>query len=74
MTSIHIHLDLQQLVEAVKQLSPQEKLKLSEALWEEDASIPKQHQALVLDRVKKSKKDQDRLLDWTKASKSLKSR
>ena len=73
MDSIHLNVNLnfQQLVDTIKQLSPKEKLKISDAIWESDMDIPGQHQALVLGRIKKARQDPARLLDWDDASKSL---
>jgi hypothetical protein len=75
MKSIHLNIDLsfQQLVDAVKQLSPTEKLKLNDALWSDNnMSIPSEHQDLVLERISKSKKSSKTMLDWEDASKTLK--
>ena len=41
-------------------------------MWDESMDIPIEHQKLVLDRIKKSKKNPERMLDWDKASKNLK--
>ena len=57
----------------VKQLSPVEKLKLNEFIWNENIEIPIEHQKLVLDRIQKRKADPSRMLDWDKVSKKLKS-
>jgi len=46
------------------QLSPAEKFKLNEIIWEDNIEIPKEHQELVLSRLEKSEKDRSRLLDW----------
>ena len=74
MKSIHLNIDLsfQQLVDAVKQLSPTEKLKLNDALWSDNnMNIPSEHQDLVLERINKSKKSSITMLDWEEASKTL---
>lgn len=73
MSSLHLNMNLsfQQLVDVVKQLSPVEKQKLNDVMWDESMDIPIEHQKLVLDRIKKSKKNPERMLDWDKASKSL---
>jgi len=75
MNSINVNIDLsfKQLVEAVKQLSPREKLLLNDVLWNESMEIPAEHQALVLGRIQKAKQNPNRLVDWDEASKSLKS-
>ncbi len=74
MDSIHLNVNLnfQQLVDTIKQLSPKEKLKISDAIWESNMDIPGEHQTLVLDRVKKARQNPARLLDWDEASKTLK--
>jgi len=75
MNSINVNIDLsfKQLVEAVKQLSPREKLLLNDVLWNESMEIPAEHQVLVLGRIQKAKQNPNRLVDWDEASKSLKS-
>ncbi len=75
MNSLHLNINLsfQQLIEIVKQLSPAEKLKLNDVIWDESMDIPIEHQKLVLNRIKKSKKNHSRMLDWDVVSKSLKS-
>lgn len=75
MNSLHLNINLsfQQLIEVVKQLTPSEKLKLNDVIWAEGMDIPIEHQKLVLDRIKKAKKNPSRMLDWDVASKSLKS-
>ena len=75
MNSINVNIDLsfKQLVDAVKQLSPKEKFLLNEVLWDESMEIPVEHQALVLERIQKAKKNPNRLVDWDAVSKSLKS-
>ncbi|MEY4539620.1 MAG: hypothetical protein RLZZ306_1377 [Bacteroidota bacterium] len=70
---LNINLNFQQLLEVVKQLSPLEKVQLNEFLWNDNIDIPIEHQTLVLDRIRKSKSDPNRLLNWDEASKTLKS-
>lgn len=74
MNGINLNIDLsfKQLVDVVKQLSPEEKLMLNDVLWDESIEIPAEHQALVLGRIQKAKKNPERLEDWDKASKTLK--
>ena len=69
---VNIDLSFNQLVDAVKQLSPEEKLMLNDVLWDESMKIPAEHQALVVGRIKKAKNNPDRLVDWDKASNLLK--
>ena len=73
MESIKINIDLSfnQLLEAVKQLTPKERLKLNDVLWNEETEIPIEHQKIVLDRIAKSKANTNRLLDWEEVSKNL---
>lgn len=69
---ININLSFQQLAEVVRQLSPTEKLKLNDVIWNAETDIPVEHQKLVLDRIEKSKKDPSLMLDWDEASKTIK--
>jgi hypothetical protein len=69
---LNVSLNFQQLLEVVKQLSPSEKMKLNEFIWSENIDTPMEHQQLVLDRMQKSKAKPSRMLDWGKASKTLK--
>ena len=66
-------IDFQALVEKVKQLSPAEKLKLNDVLWNENIEIPVEHQKLVVKRIANSVKSPERMLDWDEALKTLKS-
>ncbi len=69
---LNIDLNFQQLVDIVKKLSPSEKLKLNESLWAESMEIPIEQQKLVSDRIKKSKENPERLLDWDSAVRTIK--
>ncbi|PYF76554.1 hypothetical protein [Pedobacter nutrimenti] len=69
---IAVELSFRQLMDAVRQLSPAEKLELNEVIWSDDVSIPLEHQNLVHDRIKSSTVNSDLLLDWEAASKKLK--
>jgi len=68
---LNIDLSLNQLLEAIKQLSPKDRLKVNDAIWNEETEIPIEHQRLVLSRLEKSKANPDRLLDWDEVSESL---
>jgi hypothetical protein len=68
---LNINLNVNQLVEAVKQLSPKDRLKVNDAIWKEDVEIPIEHQKIVLNRIAKSKNNPERLLDWDEVSKNL---
>ena len=69
---LNVSLNFQQLLEVVKQLSPAEKIKLNDFIWNETIDIPLEHQELVLDRMRKSKANPARMIDWDEASKTLK--
>ena len=60
---LNINLSVNQLVEAVKQLSPKDRLKLNDAIWNDNVEIPIEHQKIVLDRMAKAKTNPERLLD-----------
>ncbi|MGG7036650.1 MAG: addiction module protein [Flavobacterium sp.] len=68
---LNIDLSLNQLLEAIKQLSPKDRLKVNDAIWNEETEIPIEHQNLVLSRLEKSKNNPERLLDWEEVSKKL---
>jgi hypothetical protein len=68
---LNIDLSVNQLIEAVKQLSPKDRLKVNDAIWNEDMEIPLEHQQIVLDRMAKAKANPERLLDWDEVSKTL---
>lgn len=68
---LNINLNVNQLVEAVKQLSPKDKLKINDAIWNDEIEIPIEHQKIVLSRVTKAESDTNRLLDWDKVSKNF---
>jgi Putative addiction module component len=70
-SAITIHLSFQQLVDAVRKLQPSEKLALNEVLWNDDATIPSEHQQIVLDRIAQVKTNPERLVDWAAASKDF---
>ena len=75
MSSIHLNMNFnfQQIVDMVKQLSPTEKLKLNDVIWTDDIDIPEEHKKIVLERVKKSKQNPSRMLDWDTVSRKLRS-
>ena len=68
---LNIDLSVNQLIEAVKQLSPKDRLKINDAIWNENVEIPIEHQKIVLDRMAKAKTSPERLLDWDEVSKTL---
>lgn len=68
---LNSELSFNQLLDAVKQLSPKELLTLNDVIWNEAIEIPSEHQTLVLNRVAKSEIDPSRILDWDKVSQNL---
>lgn len=64
--NLNIPLNFNQVVDIVKQLSPQEKTKLKEVLESEQEDIPEEHKNIVRQRMKASEADPSRLLDWDK--------
>ena len=68
---LNINLTVNQLVEAVKQLSPKDRLKINDAIWDDNIEIPIEYQKIVLDRIAKAKITPERLLDWDEVCKTL---
>ncbi|MEO8885597.1 MAG: addiction module protein [Mucilaginibacter sp.] len=68
---INIHLNFQQIVDAVKQLSPKDKLKLNEFIWDENSMIPLEHQNIVAERIKEARRNPDMMLNWDEVSRQL---
>ena len=69
---LNINFSFPQLVDIIKKMSPKEKLQINEAIWEDNMDIPKEHQALVLGRIKSARQNPERLLNWDTASEKLK--
>lgn len=65
---VAVQLTLEQLMEAVKQLSPSEKLALNEMIWQDDMTIPMSHQDLVIERIEHAKANSIEPLDWDEIS------
>lgn len=68
---LNINLNFQQLIEVVKQLTPKEKIKLNDMMWDENMTIPTEHQKIVIARTEKSKRNPKRMLNWDEVSKTL---
>lgn len=68
---IAVKLSFTQLMDAVKQLSPSEKLELNEAIWKDDVAIPVEHQELVSARKQSAEDNPGLVEDWETASKKL---
>ena len=69
--SLQTSLDFKQLLDVVKKLTPAEKMKLNEAIWDENMAIPEEHKTLVLKRIKTARENPERMIDWDKASDNL---
>lgn len=69
--SLHINLTVEQLIEAAAQLSPSDKLRLSDAIWDESYQIPEWHKEIVRARIREIDANPDLLLDWDEVSESL---
>jgi hypothetical protein len=79
MNSQHINMSLSfnQVVDIVKQLSPNEKVRLKKVLQEEEPNmdtieVSEEQQHRVMQRFEKVRKNPERLLDWDEAKKTLK--
>jgi hypothetical protein len=73
---LNVPLTFNQMVDIVRQLSPQEKLKLKKVLQEsqdmDEYDIPEEHKNIVRERMKASQEDPSRLLNWEEAKHKLK--
>ncbi|MFP9113103.1 addiction module protein [Flavobacterium sp. RHBU_3] len=69
--NVNINLTVDQLIQAVKQLSPEDKLKLNDAIWDESYVVPEWHKQIVRARIKEVDSNPDLLLDWDEVSESL---
>ncbi len=61
---INIQVNFEQIIDAVKQLSPAEKLELSDLIWEDDIDIPVETQKIVLDRIKYAREHPETMQDF----------
>lgn len=68
---VSIQVNFQQIIDAVKQLTPKEKFELNNIIWEDDIDIPIETQKLVFSRIKYAKEHPETMLDWDEASKML---
>ena len=60
-----------ELVAIVKTLSVTEKQLLTEVLWEDNMPVLEEHQGIVKERMEKSNRQPDRMLNWESVSKSI---
>jgi uncharacterized protein YpuA (DUF1002 family) len=73
-SNVYLSLDLSQLFELAKQLSPGDKQQLITMLKEDqeyNIDIPEEHKNLVRERVIQYKKNPEDVLDWNEFRKSL---
>ncbi len=68
---LNLKLPFEQLVEAVRKLSPKEKLLLNDAIWDEQMEIPTEQQEFVRNRIQEAKQNSDSLLDWAEVKKDI---
>lgn len=68
---INIEINFKQIPEAVRQLSPADKLKLNDVFGAEDGAIPIECQLLVAGRIKKARLHPETMLYWDEISKRL---
>jgi hypothetical protein len=65
---LNIPLSFKQVIDIVQQLSPSEKLQLSEVLWSEqnidDIVIPEEHKQIVRERIKKYENSPESYHSW----------
>lgn len=72
---LNVPLSFKQIVDIVKQLSPEDRIKLQEVLQETsdtDYEIPEEHKNIVRQRIKASKKDTSRPHNWEEVKHKLK--
>lgn len=72
MNEVRLNIDFtfRQLSDAVKQLSLEDKLKLSDIIWEQDDIII-QHKKIVMERMNKIEEKTDSLLNWDEIKNEL---
>lgn len=68
---LNINLSFDQLIEIVKHLSPIEKMKLNDVIWDDTSEIPVEHQEIVRERASEYRINEKKMLDWDKASSKL---
>lgn len=56
-----------QVKEIVRNLSPSQKLKLNDFIWQENIEIPDEHKILVRQRKEKALKSPERVVNWETA-------
>jgi hypothetical protein len=56
-----------QVKELVRNLTPAEKLKLNDFIWEENIEIPIEQKVIVRERIEKTNANLERMIDWDAA-------
>lgn len=70
-SSANTQISFSELVSIVKTLSVAEKQLLTEALWDDNMPVFDEHQNIVKERMEKSKRQPERMLNWESVSKSV---
>ena len=69
MATVDLNLNYNQVLSIVKQLKPKERAKLVDEINYLDMEIPEEHKRITLERVEKSRKKPELLLDWDEVTK-----
>ena len=69
MATVDLNLNYNQVLSIVKQLKPKERAKLVDEINYLDMEIPEEHKRITLERVEKSRKNPELLLDWDEVTK-----
>ena len=73
---LNVPLSFNQLVDVVRQLSPNEKLQLSSILWDEtkdeEIDIPEEHKQIVGQRLKRMEEQPESCLTWEDIERKIK--
>lgn len=73
---LKVPLNVDQLIDIVRQLSPKEKQKLSSVLWdetkEEDIFIPEDHKKIVRQRLKRMAENPETIHSWEEIEHKIK--
>jgi len=73
---LKVPLSVDQLIDIVRQLSPKEKQKLSNVLWdetrEEEVFIPEEYKKIVRQRLKRMEESPETSLSWEDIERKIK--
>lgn len=70
-SSTNAQISFHELVAIVKTLSVAEKQLLTEVLWDDNMPVFEEHQNIVKERMEKSRRQPERMLNWETVSKAL---